>query len=135
MPAIATLEEFASSLQRDLDTASATLYLLDLAQGLITEEIGERDPWPATAKAVALAAATRAYRNPEGLRREGVGQVLSEYGPEEVGVYLTEQERARLQRWLARQDDAVNAGPHWSFPAPSYPFPDAVERLPLTTVV
>jgi hypothetical protein len=100
MADIATLPELASFLQVDLDTATANLLLLDLAQGLIIEVIGDLDPWPVTAKAVALAAAGRAYRNPEGLKRETVGGVTSEYNAEEMGVYLTDSERSRLQTQL-----------------------------------
>lgn len=97
MTDIATVEEFASFLQCDLDTATANLLLLDLAQGLVAEVIGELDPWPVSAKAVALAAAARSYRNPEGVKRETVGGVTVEYNPEDLGVYLTDSELSRLQ--------------------------------------
>lgn len=100
MADIASLPEFASFLQIDLDTATANLLLLELAQGLVAEVIGEQDPWPTTAKAVALAAAGRSYRNPDGLKRETVGGVTSEYNAEEMGVYLTDAERSRLQTQL-----------------------------------
>lgn len=100
MVAIATLPEFASALQSDLDTATANLLLLDLAQGLIAEQIGEQDPWPVTAKAIALAAAGRSYRNPDGVKRETVGGTTTEYNAEEMGVYLTESELTRLTSWL-----------------------------------
>lgn len=100
MADVATLEEFASFLQIDLDTATANLLLLDLAQGLVTEVIGDQDPWPVTAKSVALAAAGRAYRNPDGVKRETVGGVTVEYNPEEMGVYLTDSELSRLQSQL-----------------------------------
>lgn len=100
MADIATLPEFASALQTDVDTATSQLLLLDLAQGLITEEIGEQDPWPVTAKAIALAAAGRAYRNPDGLKRVTVGGTSREFNAEEMGVYLTDSEVSRLQKWL-----------------------------------
>lgn len=98
MADIATLEEFASFLQEDLDTATANLVLLDLAQGQIIDEIGARDPWPATAKAVALSAAKRAYVNPEGASSETVGGTSVAYTDGNMGVFLTEEERNRLQR-------------------------------------
>lgn len=106
MTAIATLTEFASSIQQDVDTASATLYLLDLAQGLVADEIGDLAVWPAVAKSVALAAAGRAYVNPEALTGETVGSTSQDRRgqPIEMGVYLTDGEIARLQRWLERQD-------------------------------
>jgi hypothetical protein len=99
MADIATLPEFASFLQVDLDTATANLLLLDLAQGLITEVIGEQSPWPVSAKAVALAAAGRSYRNPDGLKQETVGGTTAIYNAEEMGVYLTDSEVGRLQQW------------------------------------
>lgn len=104
MAQIATLEEFASALQTGVDTATAHLLLLDLAQGLIAEQIGEQDPWPVTAKAVALAVAARAYVNPEGLRQETTGSTTSVYNtPLYVnGVYLSDSEIDRLQAWLNR---------------------------------
>lgn len=98
MADIATLEEFASFLQVDVDTATANLVLLDLAQGQIVDEIGTRDPWPATAKAVALSAAKRAYVNPEGVSSETTGGTTSVYADGNMGVFLTDDERARLQR-------------------------------------
>lgn len=97
MADIATLPEFASFLQIDLDTATANLLLLNLAQGLVAEVIGDQDPWPVTAKAVALAAAGRAYRNPEGVKQETVGGTTLIYNPEEMGVYLTDSELSRLE--------------------------------------
>lgn len=104
MAQIATLEEFASALQTNLDTATANLLLLDLAQGLIAEVIGEQDPWPVTAKAVALAVAARAYVNPEGVRQETTGSTTVIYNtPLYVnGVYLSDSEIDRLQAWLNR---------------------------------
>src|SRR6266498_192469 len=102
MTAIATLPEFASFLQSDLDTATANLVLLDLAQGLIEEQIGAQDPWPTIGKAIALTAAGRAYTNPNGVRQETVGAVSTVYNSPlyNNGVYLTDDEITRLQRWL-----------------------------------
>lgn len=99
MADIATLPEFASFLQIDLDTATANLLLLDLAQGLVAEVIGDQSPWPTSAKVVALAAAGRSYRNPEGLKQETVGGTTAIYNAEEMGVYLTDSELARLVKW------------------------------------
>jgi hypothetical protein len=98
MADIATLAEFASFLQEDLDTATANLVLLDLAQGQIIDEIGVRNPWPATAKAVALSAAKRAYVNPDGASTETVGGTTTAYTDGNMGVFLTDDERSRLQR-------------------------------------
>lgn len=119
MPDIATLEEFASFLQVDVDTATANLVLLDLAQGQIIDEIGARDPWPATAKAVALSAAKRAYVNPEGASSETVGSTSVAYADGNMGVFLTEDERARLQRVGGGGSAAYSITPDYE-PAPWY---------------
>ena len=102
MADIATREELASALQSDLDTATANLLLLGLAQGLVQDEIGERDPWPAVAKATALAAAARAYVNPTGARTTARGPFSTTFASAEAGVYLTDGELARLRAWLIR---------------------------------
>lgn len=126
MANIAELTEFASALQEDLDTASANLYLLDLAQGIITEVIGDQNPWPSTAKSIALAIAARAYRNPDGLQREQVGGTLAIYNdqPGRMGVYLTADERDDLIRW--KNYNGGTGGPLASFPD-SHAYPDPVE--------
>lgn len=125
MVAIATLPEFASFLQTDVDTATANLLLLDLAQGLITDAIGAQNPWPSVAKAIALAAAGRSYRNPNGLRQETVGGTSSGYNAEEMGVYLTASELERLHRW-DRENGGTRGAPTGAFPE-SAPWPDPAD--------
>lgn len=118
MTDIATLEEFASFLQTDLDTATANLLLLDLAQGLITAEIGPQDPWPSIAKSVALSASGRAYVNPDGLRQDTVGATTAIFNtPAGVnGVYLTDSERAALHTWVNGPGGSKLGQPQGSFP-------------------
>lgn len=126
MPDIATVDEFASFLQTDLDTATANLVLLDLAQGLVSAEIGPQDPWPTIAKTVALASAGRAYVNPEGLRQETVGSTTAIYNtPLYVnGVYLTDGEKADLNDWANGPGGSTLSHPQGSFPcARSWPDP------------
>jgi hypothetical protein len=125
--AIATVEDFASFLQTDLDTATANLLLLDLAEGLVTAEIGTHDPWPTIAKAVALASAGRAYVNPEGLRQETVGSTTAIYNtPLYVnGVYLTDGEKAALHAWANGPGGSKLGQPQGSFPDP-YSWPDPI---------
>ena len=127
MADIATLPELASFLQIDLDTATANLLLLDLAQGLITEVIGEQDPWPTIAKSIALKAAGRAYRNPEGTKLDTVGATTQAYNDPlyQMGVYLTPDERAALVRWSGDNGSTVGQ-PLASFPE-SHAYPDPVE--------
>lgn len=125
MVAIATLEEFASQLQSDLDTATANLLLLDQAQGLITEQIGDQDPWPTIAKSVALAAAGRAYVNPEGLRQDTTGGTTAIFNTPlyRSGVYLSDQEKADLARWLNGPGGSIVGLPQGAFPE-ALPWPD-----------
>lgn len=126
MANIAELTELASALQSDLDTATANLLLLDLAQGLVIEVIGVQNPWPTVAKSVALSAAARAYRSPEGARQEAVGGVNVLYNDPlyRMGVYLSDLERADLIRW--NNDNGGTGGPVGSFPV-SLAWPDPVE--------
>jgi hypothetical protein len=124
MVAIATLAEFASQLQEDLDTATANLLLLDQAQGLVTEQIGDQNPWPTIAKSIALAAAGRAYVNPEGLQREQVGGTLDITLSTRNGVYLSAEEKADLYQWANGPGGATTGQPQGSFPdRPAYPDP------------
>lgn len=127
MANIAELTELASALQTDLDTATANLLLLDLAQGLITEVIGEQNPWPSTAKSIALIAAARAYRSPDGLRQETVGGTTAIYNDPlyRMGVYLSDQERSDLIRWKTNHGSGTG-GPAGYFPG-SLSYPDPVE--------
>jgi hypothetical protein len=129
MADIATVEELASQLQSDLDTATANLLLLDQAQGLITEQIGVQNPWPSIAKSIALAAAGRAYVNPEGLRQDTTGGTTAIYNNPlyRNGVYLSDQEKADLYQWANGPGGATTGQPQGSFPLrPSWP--DPVER-------
>ncbi len=70
--AIATLAEFASFAQKDLDTASATL-ALQIAEGLIVGEIGVQATYTAAVKGVQLVVAIRLYNNPNGFSGESAG--------------------------------------------------------------
>lgn len=128
MADIATVEEFASFLQTDLDTATANLLLLDLAQGLITAEIGAQDPWPTIAKSICLAAAGRAYVNPEGLRQDTVGSTTAIYNTPLYmnGVYLTESELAALHAWVNGPGGSTKGKPQGAFPT-AYAWPDPAQ--------
>jgi len=129
MPDIATVEEFASFLQSDLDAATANLLLLDLAEGLIVAEIGEQDPWPAVAKSICLASAARAYVNPDGLRQDTTGSTTAVFNaPAGVnGVYLTAAELAALNDWVNGPGGATHGKPQGAFPV-AYSWPDPAQR-------
>jgi hypothetical protein len=122
MTDIAQTYELEWFLQATVDDAAA-LFLLDLARGLIVDEIGERDPWPPTAKAVALAAAGRAYLNPAGIRSETTGPFTAVRDAAALGVYLTADEIARLHR-----QPGTGYGPVGSFPAAQC-WPDPVRQM------
>ena len=129
MVAIATLPEFASFLQTDLDTATANLLLLDLAQGLIAEIIGDQTTWPTIAKTVALSAAGRAYVNPDGLKQDTTGGTTAIYNTPlySNGVYLSDAEKAALHQWANGPGGSTLGQPQGSFPD-SHAWPDPVER-------
>lgn len=122
MVAIAQPNELEWFTQTSVDDAVA-LFLLELAQGLIVDEIGEHDPWSPTAKAVVLAAAGRAYLNPEGIKSETTGPFTVVRDAAALGVYLTADEVARLHR----QPATGYGGPIGCFPAAQC-WPDPIVR-------
>lgn len=128
MADIATVQEFADFLQVEPNVATANLLLLDLAQGLITAEIGAHDPWPTIAKSVALAAAGRAYVNPEGLRQDTVGSTTAIYNTPLYmnGVYLTDAEKAALHAWSNGAGGSTLGKPQGAFPV-AWPWPDPAQ--------
>lgn len=123
MADIATPFELAWFIQVDEVDFAIAAFLLGLAQGLIVDETGEQDPWPPTAKAVALAAAGRAYLNPAGLKSETTGPFTAVRDAAALGVYLTGDEVARLHR----QPATGYGGPVGSFPAAQC-WPDPITR-------
>lgn len=125
MTIIATLAEFAYVIGLDPSAVGQRHeLLLDLAEGLVIEEIGVQDPWPASAKSVALAAAARPHFNPQGTSSEALGDMNRSFPDAHMGVYLTDDEIGRLH--------SPNRGPAFEFPG-SWPYPDPVEQ-PADTV-
>lgn len=122
MTAIAETYELGWFLQTSVDELVAS-FLLELAQGLIAAEVGELDPWPRIAKAIALAAAGRAYLNPEGTKSETTGPFTAVRDAAALGVYLTDDEVARLHR----RPGTGYGGPVGSFPAAEC-WPDPIRR-------
>lgn len=127
MTSIATLDEFAYAIRSTTSEAAAHQLLLELAEGLVTEQLGELAEYPVSAKAVVLGVAARAYYNNEGVQQEelsrSVRQPLRDAGA--LGVYLTEDDLIHLQGAGART-------PTFEFPG-TWPYPDPVER-PADTV-
>ncbi len=97
--AIATLSEFASYVQKDVDTASAALALA-VAEGLVVGAVGVQTTWPAVAKGVQLSAAARIYNNPNGYGAESAG--ARSYSGAVGGVALLPHERAMLTASVGR---------------------------------
>jgi hypothetical protein len=105
--ALYTIEEFASYVQSDVDTATSVLFRT-LITGLIEELTGvdyATTTATSTAKAIGLESAARAYRNPSGLSSTTVA--IDDYSRTDrweqaqlaarLGLYLTAAEKADLQ--------------------------------------
>ncbi len=95
--AIYTLSEFASYVQADVDTATATL-LQTLTDGVIAGRVTVTVPASAEVKALALEVAARAYRNPNRLNMETIDDYTWRVdNAGDAGVFLTEDEVRRLR--------------------------------------
>lgn len=108
LPALVSLDDFALRLgglaSSDEDRAQACL---DDASALIRAEAGGED-WvdsdgaleevPGVIVAVCVAAAIRAFRNPEGVRTESIGTYSVAYADTSTAVFLTEGERRIIRR-------------------------------------
>jgi hypothetical protein len=119
---IATLAEFAYAIRKTEAQAAGHQLLLELAEGLVIDELGVLDSYTVTAKAVVLEAAARAYWELLAAEQEGVP---ADRQAVERLVYLTDEQRGRLAGPAAR-------GPQFSFPT-EWPYPDPVEA-PTDTV-
>jgi hypothetical protein len=103
------------------DDARATL-LLDLVTGLIAAEIGFGDGWaaaldpvPVVVKGVCLAAAARAWSNPESLRslQEQLGSFQEARTYTIAGLALTDAERDVVQNALGESGTAAARSESW----------------------
>jgi hypothetical protein len=127
MTSIASLAEFAYALRRPGDTAFASRHqvLLELAEGLVVDELGQLDTYPTRAKTVVLDAAARAYFNLAGHQQEELGDsVRQPLDAAKLGVYLDDDDLCKLHGRDART-------PSYSFPEAA-PYPDPVECPPRT---
>jgi hypothetical protein len=86
------------------DSARALAYLED-ASGLIREETGQDfdDEIPPTARRICIAAALRAWFNPDFVNQTTIGDFTARLGVA-GGVYLTEVEKADLAKLSASSD-------------------------------
>lgn len=80
--------------QPNIDTARAT-QILELAQSLCESVV---TPLPATAAAVILDVAARAWGNPTNAQSEGTGPFSVSYGAVSGGLWLTRQNKSALRR-------------------------------------
>lgn len=117
MTTIATLDEFAYAIHRDTPAAAKHQLLLELAEGLVIDELGELDEYSATAKSVVLEAAARAFFNL--LAAQQQQEEPANRDAVQALVYLTQEEIDRLYVRAVR-------GPRFSFPG-TWPYPDPVE--------
>lgn len=97
-----TPEELAAYLQADVDTATALL-LRDLVTAVIEDAAGKSyaatPTAPGVLRAVALAAAARAYTNPQGVASESIDDYsYRRAGDGRGGVYLTAEERRAVRK-------------------------------------
>lgn len=125
---IATPDDLATYLGGDVDTARATLVIRlaqDLCEGIVS-------PLPATAKAVVVDVAVRAYSNPQQLHDAALGTARLGFGATGSGtaiggLYLSKSNRADLKRAAGRgaaftadtlpagYDAAALAMPSWDY--------------------
>lgn len=108
LPALVSLDDFALRLggiaAADEDRAQAAL---TDASALIRAEAGDED-WvdddggleevPDVVVAVCVAVAIRAFRNPDGVRQEQIGNYSVAYADTSTAVFLTEGERRVIRR-------------------------------------
>lgn len=91
----------ASYLQVDIPSGKAA-FVLTLANGQVTDIVGDIDPAPARVLAITAESAARAYRNPKGLA--SFTKSVDDWSKTErweaasrTGVYLTDEEKAELR--------------------------------------
>ena len=108
LPALVPLDDFALRLgglaEADEDRAQAAL---NDASALIRAETGDED-WvdddgaleevPEVIVTICVAVAIRAFRNPDGVRQETIGNYSVSYADTSTAVFLTEGERRMVRR-------------------------------------
>lgn len=132
-----TIEQFASYLQSDVDTATAVL-LRDLVTGMIEDAggivVADETSIPSRIVALALTAAGRAYTNPQGYTSETVGGWTGRRdgaGAAAIGLYFTPDELATV---LAAYPSATGTGAAFSITPPFSTAPWSRAAYPLPPV-
>lgn len=105
MVAILTRERVAAAVQNSVSNSSCDT-AIEAMQGLITEVIGDRNPWPTIAWTIALNGCIRALGSPDGARQDTSdgSSVIFNHPLYEVGYYLTEGETEKLLEWKKKED-------------------------------
>lgn len=95
--AIISDADLVSYLRLSAVDSSVTLFV-QLANGVVEDITGNLSPVPVRVKAIALEAAARAYRNPNGYASESIDDYTYRRPTEtrQAGVYLTSAEAAEL---------------------------------------
>lgn len=107
LPAFATLVEFAARIHGGIDDTDEprAQAALDDASTLIRDAADKTwvtddeldDPIPDVLRIVCLAAARRAFNNPDGIRSESAGSYSVSLADSSGDVYLTKKEEARVR--------------------------------------
>ncbi len=134
LPPLASLEALSLRLGVTLAGAEADRAgaILDDASALVRSEAGRE--WvddevvlldvPAVVESVTLAAAYRAFRNPDGVAQTSLGDASIHYdrGDGQAAVYLTRDERKAIRRAAGTSAvGAIELTSPWAMPADTYP--------------
>jgi hypothetical protein len=110
--ALFTLVELASYLPETASNPTRALLLSDLTAAVVYAEVPQAVADASlVAKAVGLEVAARAYRNSEGFSMESVDDYTyrRDASTRAAGVYLTGDEKARLQQLVATPHNRVRS--------------------------
>lgn len=108
LPALVSLEDFALRVggidaadedraQAALDDASALVRADACGEDWVDDD-DELEDVPGVVTAIVIAVAIRAWRNPDGVRSETIGNYSVAYGDTSTAVFLTEGERRLIRR-------------------------------------
>lgn len=113
LPPLADIEQFSARLPGGLDPADETRAeaLLEDASALVRSEAGvdwvdaggELTDVPDIIRVTVLAAAKRAFINPDGVTAEAIQDYQASFSSASPDIYLTKQERAAVRRAVGRR--------------------------------
>jgi hypothetical protein len=107
LPALVSLDDFALRVSVSASDEERAQACLDDASALIRAEAGDED-WvdadgaletvPDVIVAICVAVAVRAFRNPDGVRQETIGNYSVAYADTSTAVFITPGERRMIRR-------------------------------------